>query len=42
MAGEPGKTAAYGIVAIAVMTAMVMGVQRLAGRRWLVEQEGTR
>jgi iron(III) transport system permease protein len=42
MAGEPGKTAAYGIVAIAVMTAMVMGVQRLAGRRQLIEQEGAR
>jgi iron(III) transport system permease protein len=37
MGGEPGKTAAYGIVAIVIMTALVMGVQRLAGRRYLVE-----
>jgi iron(III) transport system permease protein len=36
-AGEPGKTAAYGMVAIVVMTTLVRGVQRLAGRRYLIE-----
>jgi iron(III) transport system permease protein len=35
-AGETGKTAAYGIAAIVVMTALVLGVQRATGRgRWL-------
>jgi iron(III) transport system permease protein len=37
MGGETGKTAAYGIVAIVIMTALVMGVQRLVGRRSLAE-----
>jgi iron(III) transport system permease protein len=36
-AGEGGKTAAYGVVAIAVVTVMVASVRRLAGRRDVLE-----
>ncbi len=36
-AGEPGKTAAYGVLAIAVMVVLVLGVQRVTGRGYSPE-----
>ena len=36
-AGESAKTAAYGMVAIIFMTAVVLGVQRLIGKRYFLQ-----
>lgn len=36
--GEAGKTAAYGVVAILVMSAIVLSVQRLTGRSYFLDR----